>query len=244
MTTCLICKHSTEIIGKVNSNKSCLDKSNKKIFPKSLKDIEYEECSNCGLIFSREMCNWDEDKFKKQIYNKDYIKVDTEYKKIRPINTANYLHVLLGGLPLSHLDYGSGNGLMSETLNKYGWNSSVYDPFMGHKLPTGKFELITLIEVLEHHPNPIKLVNVLSNLLSDNGIIYFSTAVSDDISDPLDWWYISPRNGHIVVYTTFSLYHLFNSVDIKLFKLEGTLYYVGYKNKPFWIDAVINGCKL
>ena len=173
MNTCLICEYPTINIGKINFNKSCLDNEKKKkyIFLKSKKEIGYEECSNCGLIFSREMCSWEENKFKSQIYNEEYIKVDTDYKKIRPINTANHLNNLLGKLPLSHLDYGSGNGLMSNVLKEYGWNYTAYDPFMGHKLPTNKFELITLIEVLEHHPNPVKLVTTLYDLLSNNGII-------------------------------------------------------------------------
>ncbi|MGH8678962.1 MAG: methyltransferase domain-containing protein, partial [Burkholderiales bacterium] len=44
--------------------------------------------------------------------------------------------------------------------------------------------------------------------LDDEGVLLFSTLITDDdiiAGQPLRWWYASPRNGHISLYTRESL---------------------------------------
>lgn len=97
-----------------------------------------------------------------------------------------------------HLDYGGGNGTLSRLLREAGWNSSTYDPFVDKGLGVdslGKFDLITAFEVFEHVPDvPALMANF--------------TLVSDGHIEPkkrLDWWYASPRNGHIALFSKKSL---------------------------------------
>ncbi len=55
------------------------------------------------------------------------------------------------------------------------------------------------------------LMGDLSALLKDDGIVIFSTLLSDgNVAERqrLTWWYASPRNGHISLYSRDSLEHL------------------------------------
>lgn len=244
MIICLICSSDTKNIGTVDFNKSCLDSDKHKIFSKSKNRIEYCECINCGLVFSPKLCNWSKEEFSKFIYNKDYIKVDPQYKKERAEHFAYFLNSTFGHLPLSHLDYGGGNGVLSNTLKKLGWNSTFCDPFYNVEIPNKKFELVTAIEVVEHHPNPKLFISEIYEVLSDKGIVVFSTGISDYHADPLNWWYTAPRNGHVVIYTTKALELLFALKNMKLFAMSDRNLFVAYKNKPVWLDKIFNGCKL
>ena len=235
MTTCLICDNQTKILGTVDLNKSCLDVRNKRIFPKSRYLIEYEECENCGLIFSPEMCEWPKEKFSNLIYNKEYIKVDKDYLKLRAENCAADLIERFNHIPLSHLDYGGGNGYMSKILVNYGWNSVSWDPFVPGNIPDKKFDLITAIEVLEHHPSPKEFLENVTKYMGSTSVLLFTTLTSDDIAQPLKWWYLAPRNGHIVIYTNKALSTLFDLFDLKLFKIEDNNNYAAYKIKPKWL---------
>ena len=115
------------------------------------------------------------------------------------------------GKAIRHLDYGGGGGVLSKTLNALNWQSQTYDPFVNRETSVaelGKFDLITAYEVFEHVPDVQDLMVNLRTLLSDNGVILFSTLVSDEHIKPnqrINWWYAAPRNGHISLFTTKSL---------------------------------------
>jgi 2-polyprenyl-3-methyl-5-hydroxy-6-metoxy-1,4-benzoquinol methylase len=71
---------------------------------------------------------------------------------------------------VQHLDYGGGNGLLSEALAQQGWESSSYDPFPSNGMAVdklGKFNFITAFEVFEHVPDIDRLMaNLLRRRLS------------------------------------------------------------------------------
>jgi 2-polyprenyl-3-methyl-5-hydroxy-6-metoxy-1,4-benzoquinol methylase len=72
----------------------------------------------------------------------------------------------------------------------------------------GKFDLITAFEVFEHVPDVDMLMSDLRALLAPGGIVLFSTLLSDGQilqNRRLDWWYASPRNGHISLFSRASL---------------------------------------
>jgi SAM-dependent methyltransferase len=115
---------------------------------------------------------------------------------------------------IRHLDFGGGSGLLSAILLDAGWQSASYDPFVDDDLRLddfGKFDLITSFEVFEHVPNPRKLASDLASMLDDNGLLLFSTLLTDGNivpGAPLRWWYASPRNGHISLCSRQSLVDL------------------------------------
>jgi len=103
------------------------------------------------------------------------------------------------------------NGRLSDILKGSGWRSSTYDPFINRGTDLnvlGRFNLITAFEVFEHVPDTNKLILQLKSLLKDEGIILFSTLLSDGNISPnqrIHWWYVSPRNGHISLFSKTSL---------------------------------------
>ena len=178
--------------------------------------IYYTRCKNCGFCYAPHMHSWSKDEFTARIYNEGYLQVDPDYVGVRSRDNAAYLVKLIGAeaTGISHLDYGGGNGLLSNLLCQSGWHSTSYDPFVDRDVNIANLppvDLITSFEVFEHVPDLSKLMGDLSALLKNDGIVLFSTLLSDgNIAERsrLNWWYASPRNGHISLYSRDSLYHL------------------------------------
>lgn len=210
--TCPVCNGATTSHDSVDFSKSCVEA--KGVFlPTSGLPIEYRLCHECGFCFSPTMYRWTVAQFEERVYNDAYSEVDPDHITIRPVANANSLRSMFPDLPsaVSHLDYGGGQGLLSDLMRDSGWNSKSYDPFLDQGLPVaelGKFDLITAFEVFEHVPDVNALISDLEALLSANGVILFSTLLSDGEiapNKPLTWWYAGPRNGHISLFSKKSL---------------------------------------
>lgn len=210
--TCPVCLRSSLPYGEVDFNKSCLELHGT-ILPAVGIPIVFYRCSSCEFCFSPEIAKWSHAEFAEKIYNESYPLVDPDCIELRPLANAESLNRLLGdkALFLRHLDYGGGNGLLSKTLCKNGWNSESYDPFVDKSSSSndrGLFDLITAYEVFEHAPDPRGLMADLSCLLKPDGVVLFSTLISDGalgVNGSLSWWYASPRNGHISLFSRQSL---------------------------------------
>jgi SAM-dependent methyltransferase len=238
--TCPICSANAEYLDVVDFNKTC--EENKGVFlPKSGTPIYYALCNQCQFCFSPEMMLWDSGQFKSHVYNDDYLLIDSEYEDIRPQRNFSLLNTKFGQFKkdFSHLDYGGGNGRLSSLLTAEGFNSLSYDVFVddfdAEELDQ-KFDLITSFEVFEHHPDPVALIKKLCALLTPNGIILFSTILSDNNikkNQRLDWFYASPRNGHISLFSTLSLGFLAGKFGFNLAS-DWFEYHIFYKEKPEW----------
>jgi SAM-dependent methyltransferase len=175
--------------------------------------IYYAQCDQCGFVFAPEMHQWSVQEFAEHVYNDAYIDVDPDYLKERPTaNASNLANMFLGKADqFKHLDYGAGQGLLSRLLNEKGWRSTAYDPFDASSIQLGdlgQYDLITAYEVFEHAADVQQLMAQLKTLLVQDGIVLFSTLLSDNQIKPnarLDWWYASPRNGHISLFSRQSL---------------------------------------
>jgi 2-polyprenyl-3-methyl-5-hydroxy-6-metoxy-1,4-benzoquinol methylase len=183
---------------------------------------------NCQYCFAPKLAAWDIQQFKEKIYNDEYALVDPEHESIRPRRIAESL---INAFPVSHhqikhLDFGGGNGQLSQLLREANWQSFSMDPFFDQASRPdifSKFNLITAFEVFEHHPNPIELIDKLHSLLSPNGLIFFSTLISDQeivSGKKLDWWYAAPRNGHISLFSRASLKILGERHGMRLYSLS------------------------
>jgi SAM-dependent methyltransferase len=209
--SCPVCEGACFPLDVVDFNKSC--GANGEHLPLSLIPIYYFLCEHCGFCFAPEFSNWRLEDFESKIYNNEYVQVDPDYVEKRPLVNARNLLNLFGdqGKRFKHLDYGGGKGLLSEVLLKSEWQSTSYDPFVDrdrHLEDLGKFDLISAFEVFEHVPDVRRLVSDLSLLLVQDGIVIFSTLLSDGNLNPrqrLNWWYASPRNGHISLFSKKSL---------------------------------------
>jgi SAM-dependent methyltransferase len=209
---CPICGSKSDLLDTVDFNKSC-EEAYGKFLPRAGIAVSYFLCAECRFCWAPILHTWSIQEFEDKIYNQDYIQVDPDYVEARPQTQAKMLTSMPVQLPssLKHVDYGGGNGTLTKLLNQAGWNSISYDPFVNRetKIETlGKFGLITSFEVFEHVPDVHKLINDLNQLIATDGIIIFSTLISDDQIHPgmkLNWWYASPRNGHISLFSSKSL---------------------------------------
>lgn len=229
----------------VDFNKLCGD-ARGEFFGLSGIPVYYALCGNCGFCFAPEFADWTLEDFEKKIYNGDYGTIDPDYLELRPRANADHLISTFGDRARSftHLDYGGGNGLLVKLLRESNWQSVSYDPFVDRNVALerlGKFDLITAYEVFEHVPDVRVLMSNLRSLLAPNGLVLFSTTLSDGNIHPgqrLSWWYMSPRNGHISLFSGKSLAILAQGSGFNFFSFSADVH-AFFTNIPPWADHVI-----
>jgi hypothetical protein len=175
--------------------------------------VYYFMCESCGFTFSPEFRTWTDSDFLERIYNAQYPELDPDYLGARPARNAALLMDCLDACKaeVRHLDYGGGNGMLSDMLRANGWDSSSCDPFPSSDIDIdslGKFNLITAFEVFEHVPDPHALMTNLAKLMDEQSLVLFSTCTSDNflkLGSRINWWYCSPRVGHVSLYSRKSL---------------------------------------
>ncbi|MBK4738860.1 class I SAM-dependent methyltransferase [Noviherbaspirillum pedocola] len=175
--------------------------------------VYYYMCATCDFTFSPQFQSWSDADFLEKVYNAHYLELDPDYVEARPSANAALLMSVLAPCKaqIRHLDYGGGNGRLAALLRDDGWDSLSHDPFPASDTrldALGKFNLITAFEVFEHVPDPNALMATLAHLLDARGVVLFSTATSDGYlrrDERIDWWYCSPRVGHISLYAKKSL---------------------------------------
>jgi SAM-dependent methyltransferase len=215
---CPICGGPSALHDVVDFNKSC-EEPKGKFAPLSGRPVYYRLCHQCMFCFAPEICAWPPERFAAEIYNDGYAWFDPDYESARPTGNAQQLAAMFQGQEgrIRHLDYGGGNGLLSRLMRERGFDSTSYDPFVDtnvDKTALGRFDLITAYEVFEHAPDVRALMADLIALRREDGVVLFSTLVSDGQIAPrqrLSWWYASPRNGHISLFSRASLGRLAGS---------------------------------
>ena len=241
--TCPICDAPAAPQGTVDFNRSCEERRGK-FLPPTGEPIAYHRCQNCGFCFAPDMYRWPIETFARKVYNDAYAAIDPDYLTDRPQSNA---HALLEIFPDffpkgRHLDYGGGNGALSRTLKKVGWNTTTYDPFNDPAIDPrnlGSFDLITAFEVFEHVPDIAALLETMSDVLRARGLIFFTTLLSDgEIApgQPLTWWYAAPRNGHISLFTRRSLTLLADYYGFAFTSLSPNTHIFSRLPAPAWAD--------
>jgi SAM-dependent methyltransferase len=242
---CPVCNRACSLLDVVDFNKSCEEAKGKFIGLAGI-PIYYALCGNCGFCFAPEIAAWNLEEFKERIYNDEYARVDPDYIELRPKANAANLISMFGDRTrsINHLDYGGGDGLLVSLLSKSNWQSVSYDPFVDKNVSIdqlGKFGLITAFEVFEHVPDPQYLMTSLRMLLSQNGIVLFSTLLSDGKIIPnqrINWWYASPRNGHISLFSRKSLAILAQNYGYNFCSFSAG-FHVFFTKVPPWADHII-----
>ena len=240
LPACPVCRAGCSLLDVVDFNKSC-EELRGLVLPRADVPVRYLLCSGCGFCFAPDICAWPPEEFERKIYNDSYVEVDPDYVEARPRINLSVMQTLFRspGPSVRHLDYGGGNGLLSRLLGEAGWNSVSYDPLSDRSTdpaPLGRFELISAFEVFEHVPDVQELMRNLRSLLVEDGLLVFSTQTSDGEihpQRPLSWWYASPRNGHISLFSRASLGILAEQNGFRHGSLNSGLH-LFFKSIPSW----------
>lgn len=238
---CPVCTSPTALYDVVDFNKSCAEATGT-FLPLSGVPIYYRRCATCAHTWAPEFGDWSDADFLNHIYNEGYEQVDPDYLASRPQGNAQVVANLFGGAraQIRHLDYGGGNGVLSRALAEQGWDSASFDPFPGDGTAPeslGKFNFITAFEVFEHVPDVDALMHGLRALMADECLVFFSTLVSDGNLQPngrLNWWYASPRNGHISLFSQRSLALLAEKHGLGFRSFDANLHCF-FNTMPAWI---------
>lgn len=230
--SCPICQGHGDHNASIPFDKSCAG------YESSGELIAYLTCRECGFSWAPDLCAKGPAWFAEHIYNADYEKHDPEYNGERSVRQAQNIKYAysFARKQIRHLDFGCGQGHLTQHLTKAGFDSKAYDPFIHTTAPAGQFNLITCFEVFEHVPDPQRLMRHLASYLAPEGLIVASTQLSDGQGSLRDWWYASPRNGHISLYSGRSLGEL--AVQHKLqarISSEGTHSF--FRKMPAWATS-------
>ncbi|HWZ52996.1 MAG TPA: tetratricopeptide repeat protein [Granulicella sp.] len=215
---CKVCQGASRLFGVVDFNKSCIELQGRTL-PLVGYPVYYRRCEQCGFLFTTSFDAWTPEVFQRHIYNDAYIEVDPDFVEVRPASNARMIATDFGGFraSISLLDYGGGAGVLAQRLRAQGFRAATYDPFSSfNEMPAETFDLITCFEVMEHVPFPKETVATMVSLLKNKGVIIFSTLVQPAGFESLSWWYSSPRNGHISLYSSTSLTRLFDPHGMKV----------------------------
>jgi hypothetical protein len=171
--------------------------------------VSYYRCETCGFMFTPFCDDWATPDFRRHIYNDQYTMVDSEYSAIRPQRSADYMAKWLDGCQDARiLDYGSGTGLFAEHMRMAGFRRiTSYDPFTESARPSGRFDIVTCFEVIEHSSTPVETIRGMAALLDDDACVLVGESLQppDITTIRCSWWYCMPRNGHISLYTDTAL---------------------------------------
>lgn len=240
---CPVCGLPAPLLDRLDFNKSCEESRGVRL-PQSGVLVAYHLCDRCGFCFAPQFRDWTFEEFEQRIYNDTYESVDPDYVRVRPIANAGLVDRLFGATRPRHLDYGGGSGLLSRTLREKGWISSSYDPFVDRGVDVstlGTFQLVTAFEVFEHVPDLDTLTRHLDTLLASDGVVLFSTLLSDGAitrNQPLSWWYAAPRNGHISLFSAQSLRECLASVGLATSSASTNLH-AAFRSIPPWAASVL-----
>lgn len=222
---CKVCGAHSRIFDVVDLNKSGGASQDAYRFGLSGIMIPYFACDSCGFVFTTFFDEWTVPEFARFIYNDDYKYVDVEYDGPRPKRVAGEIADRLAGHQQAHiLDYGSGAGIFADALKARGFGMvDNYDPFSSPSKPQKAYDIVTCFEVIEHTTAPLQTLHEVRSLVRDNGIAIFSTGIQPpNIRDiRCNWWYVSPRNGHVSIYTLEALARLAQGVGMTFYAGAG-----------------------
>lgn len=250
MVECKCCGNKAKYKGAIDLNKTCHDRFGERVFDLSDILVNYYVCGNCGFIFTPDMDEWTFRKFGDLIYNEDYSKADgvlpghenTDRRESVSYKNGIRLAEILDGSQreIRVLDYGAGGnpGDTGLALQDRGFDLVSYDPHVPSacERPSGKFDFIYMIEVIEHCHNLDAVLLYLSKHLARDGIIHIQTLLHSfpTPEDILSSWYIAPRNGHISIFTFQALAVMFRRYGINI--VQTIFGVVGFRQKPTFVN--------
>ncbi|MBN1597990.1 MAG: class I SAM-dependent methyltransferase [Bacteroidales bacterium] len=214
---------------------------------------ELQRCLNCGFI----QCT---DLDKVVGFYEDL--VDTEYentrkeRKLQEKRLVKFLSKFKREGTL--LDIGAGSGIMVEAALEMGYKAEgiepskwlqknaeklglpVYQGIFPHPNTPGPYDIITLVDVIEHVTEPGDLLNGISKTLASDGIFILVTPDVNSLAAKIfgyRWWHY--RFAHIGYFNKKNLIALLNKTGFEVIKLTRpswyfTLKYLGIRFLSFF----------
>jgi 2-polyprenyl-6-hydroxyphenyl methylase/3-demethylubiquinone-9 3-methyltransferase len=241
--SCKCCGAAAPLYGVVDFHKNC-ESLRQQVLQVSGIPIYYYRCPECRFIFTTAFDHFSKAEFTEHIYNADYAFVDPDYQEVRPrANAVLVADLFAAARPARLLDYGGGNGYLAELLRGAGFPQvDVYDPYVARYAarPAYRYDCLLSFEVVEHSPTPAATFREMADLLTDRGIILFSTLLqpADIDQQGVNWWYIGPRNGHVSLYSEMSLVKVIQPLGFRLASANANLH-VLYRQIPDFAKHLI-----
>lgn len=120
-----------------------------------------------------------------------------------------------------YIDWGGGYGLFTRLMRDIGFDFHHKDDFCKNIFAqsfeaTGRFEVLTNFEVLEHLENPLEEFEKM--FAYSDTLIFTEELIPKNV---LDWWYIAPEHGqHVSFYSKKALEFIANKFGAKLYSRE------------------------
>ena len=207
-----------------------------KQLPESLRGnspVTYWRCESCGVIFHRSFDGLSPRMLGKQIYSPQFLKTLPQLQSELPQMLARLMHGLFRQRikTLRILSCESELISVSKKLAAMGIEAKSYAPLsadaMDHKPES--YDLIGIYALMERMPDPVDMLRKLSHLCSSNGVIMVSH-YHFDARNSKEQMITSPRSGLIRLHSHKSLDIIFESLNLKSFRLTPTLTLL-YKQK-------------
>lgn len=212
----------------------------------SFKDtFKISRCNSCFFQFMNPIFT---EKYLSELYSEDYYKGKADYTYTDERNNFNYnkyvwnarINKIRSYIPSGNfLDIGcSFGGLLkcaSGHFNTFGIEISNYSAeyassnsdsniFNGtleqYSMPDNTFDIITMIELIEHLPDPVKTVQKCRQLLKKNGLLVIQTADMEAIqaiTAGKNYHYYLP--GHVSYFSSYNLTLLLNNCGFNHIKI-------------------------
>ena len=239
---CKICDTSSMVYGAVDFS---VTNNGQFVLDKTYRRIIYNKCPACGTLFTSSFDSWSNEDFAEFVYNDNFQETTHAQGDVYQQSRADVLSMLFGDYKevVSILDYGGGDSTTEGCLRKGGFrNVQSWDPYYNNTViePGKLFDMVTAFEVLEHAVNPIAVISSLIRRLSSDGIVVFSTMVLPDDFDKhgLSWWYVSPRIGHVVIYTYASLQVAFAKFGYSVKSINAN-WHIAYRAIPNFAGHIL-----
>ena len=192
--------------------------------------VDIMECESCGFRFPLEVLSAKE---LKHHYDAEYSEMRfLQGQRVNALINRRIIGKIYGSLKdISILDVGAGYGFLAENLNRppshscdavelsahqraYAREKLGLNVFQSLSEVNRKYDLILLLEVIEHIPDPISFLLSLSSLLNPGGILilatdHFSSQTVQAMGASFPKWV--PRE-HISCFTPSSIKRLFSLV--------------------------------
>lgn len=193
---------------------------------------DYNECSDCGLIFVNPSQLLPPDVEKKHYESHENSPDDPDYR--------NFLNQMFE--PLNNklakksfgLDYGSGPGPTLHLLfEEAGHKMNIYDPFFApdKSVLNLKYDFITVTETAEHFYRPADEFQKLWKMLKPGGYLGIMTLLIPG-EEPFEDWYYIREATHVTFYSDRTFRWLAQSLHAELFIIGNRVIIIRKRDLP------------